>query len=261
MTIVIIAAAFIIVFVYFYRTANANNTPSDSVVSQHYMEVLENHVKYYQQLNPDKKNLFAKKVQVFLERVNIEGVGTEIEELDRILVASSAIIPIFGFGDWKYNNLTNVVLYPDTFNDEFQFEGGDRNVLGMVGTGYMNGQMILSKSALREGFSNAQGKSNTAIHEFVHLLDKSDGSTDGIPENLMEYSYTIPWLKMIHQEIHKIEKGTSDINPYAITNDAEFFAVVSEYFFKQPDLLESKHPEIYVVLSKIFQQDLTKEHP
>jgi Mlc titration factor MtfA (ptsG expression regulator) len=149
-----------------------------------------------------------------------------------------------------------VILYPDTFDSEFQFEGENRNILGMVGSGYMNGQMILSRAALTKGFSKSAGKENTAIHEFVHLLDKSDGATDGVPENLFAHEYVMPWLKMIHQEIHKIEAGRSDINPYAITNEAEFLAVVSEYFFQKPTELKHKHPELYEMLSTMFSQDL-----
>ncbi|MNL83823.1 Protein MtfA [compost metagenome] len=64
---------------------------------------------------------------------------------------------------------------------------------------------------------------------------------------------------MIHEEMHKIEQGKSDINPYAITNEAEFFAVVSEYFFEKPDQFKSKHPELYESLSTMFLQDLAKK--
>lgn len=222
-------------------------------------ELLFKNVSYYQQLEVDDKLKFEEKISEFLSYVRIEGVGTEITVLDKLLIASSAIIPVFGFGNWKYNNLSTVVLYPDTFNTEFQYEGGERRVMGMVGNGFMNGQMILSRSALLQGFSNSADKENTAIHEFVHLLDKSDGATDGVPLNLMKHEYTIPWVKMIHEEIQRIEKGKSDINPYAITNEAEFFAVASEYFFEKPDQFNTNHPELYDSLSKIFSQDPAKK--
>lgn len=91
------------------------------------------------------------------------------------------------------------------------------------------------------------------------MLDKSDGATDGVPENLLKHEYTIPWVKMIHEEIQRIENGKSDINPYAITNEAEFFAVVSEYFFEKPEQFNVKHPELYNILSKIFSQNPAKK--
>lgn len=216
--------------------------------------VLTQHVSFYQKLDPQQRSKFENKIADFLAMVKIEGVGMEINTMDRILVASSAVIPIFAFDGWQYRNLSNVLLYPDTFNKDFEFEGGSRNIMGMVGTGYMNGQMVLSRSALMGGFSSNADRENTGIHEFVHLLDKSDGATDGMPENLLNHEYAIPWMKMVHQEMHRIESGKSDINPYALTNEAEFLAVVSEYFFEKPDQFKARHAGLYQILSEMFAQ-------
>ncbi|CAM4260030.1 hypothetical protein SAMN06265348_108149 [Pedobacter westerhofensis] len=249
----ILIAAFIIALYFIFR--KKGQSAEVSGLTETDKKLLSDHVSYYQKLAPDGRLKFEAMVTEFLGSVRIEGVGISIEPLDRLLVASSAIIPVFGFERWTYQNISSVLLYPDTFNKDFQFEGAERSILGMVGTGYMNGQMILSRSALQQGFSASAGKENTAIHEFVHLLDKSDGATDGIPENLMPHQYIIPWVKMIHQEIARIEQGKSDINPYAITNEAEFFAVVSEYFFEKPEQFKDKHPELYRMLADTFLQD------
>jgi Mlc titration factor MtfA (ptsG expression regulator) len=127
----------------------------------------------------------------------------------------------------------------------------------MVGEGAMNGTMILSKPALHQGFLNETDKNNTAIHEFVHLIDKTDGAIDGIPENLLGKQYILPWINLIAKEIEQINKGKSDINPYGATSQTEFFAVASEYFFERPQLLKSKHPELYVLLERIFSHDMS----
>jgi len=251
--ILILIVVALVVFVFLNKKKVVNETPANTL---NYKVLLEQHIPYYEHLDADRKLSFEQKVEGFLADITIEGVGTTVSDADKVMIAASAVIPIFGFDDWKYHNLTNVILYPDTFDNEFQFEGENRSILGMVGSGYMNGQMILSRAALAKGFSKSAGKENTAIHEFVHLLDKSDGATDGVPENLLAHEYVLPWLKMIHQEIHKIEAGRSDINPYAITNEAEFLAVVSEYFFQKPNELKHKHPELYDILSTMFSQDL-----
>ena len=253
-----IITAIILFFVFagflFYRM----NKPKPVVTQQvanNYKLLLTAHVAYYQKLSDANKSRFEKMVESFLQSVHIEGVGTEVNDTDRVLIASSAVIPIFGFPDWRYKNLTNVILYPDTFDKDFQFEGESRNILGMVGSGYMNGQMLLSRAALVKGFSSSHGEENAAIHEFVHLLDGSDGATDGVPEYLMDHQYALPWLHLMHVEMYRIESGKSDINPYALTNKAEFLAVVSEYFFEKPEQLQTKHPELYEQLSKIFVQN------
>jgi len=252
----ILAVAFLIALYFIFRKSGPKEVLTENAIDS---DLLLRHVAYYQKLDAGDKTKFESLLKDFLSYVRIEGVGISLEPLDKLLVACSAIIPVFGFGNWRYQNLSNVLLYPDTFNKDFQFEGGDRSILGMVGTGFMNGQMILSRSALLQGFSTSAGKENTAIHEFVHLLDKSDGATDGIPENLMSHQYIIPWVKMIHEEISKIEQGKSDINPYAITNEAEFFAVVSEYFFEKPEQFKEKHPGLYDMLAKTFSQDPVSE--
>ena len=243
--------------VYFiYRTISPKwMTPKDSFPVT-WRKILAEKVGYYNTLTKDQKVLFEFKVQEFLLNHKITGVGTSAEIEDKILVASSGVIPIFAFPTWKYKNLQEVLLYPNRFNEQFQTTGEHRNILGMVGTGYMEGKMILSKPALHHGFSNVSDKRNTAIHEFVHLIDKADGTIDGLPSLLLERPYTLPWIDLINKKIDEIYESKSDINPYGGTNRAEFFSVVSEYFFERPKLLAKKHPELYYVLEEIFDQDL-----
>ena len=217
-----------------------------------YRHILAKEVPFYQQLNESNKIEFEKRVQQFLKQVRVTGVKTTVEDLDKVLIAASAIIPIFNFSGWEYIHLHEVLLYPDSFNHDFEQQGNSRNVLGMVGNGALNHVMILSKHQLRQAFINKTGKDNTAIHEFVHLVDKTDGDIDGIPSFIMERKYIQPWLQLMQHEIKLINEDKSDIDPYGATNEAEFFAVVSEYFFERPELLKEKHPELYELLEKIF---------
>jgi Mlc titration factor MtfA (ptsG expression regulator) len=224
------------------------------ILPGNYRALLYDHVSYYRKLNNTDKLRFENRIKEFLSYVRIHGVHTEIDDLDKLLVASSAIIPAFGF-DWHYYNLKDVLLYADTFNsDEFSVTAKERNILGMVGTGAMQQMMILSKPALRQGFKNEASANNTGIHEFVHLLDKADGEADGIPEELLSKQYTIPWIKYMSDEIEKIKKGTSDIDVYGATNRAEFFAVAAEYFFGAPVLFKQEHPELFNLMEKVFRQ-------
>jgi hypothetical protein len=77
----------------------------------------------------------------------------------------------------------------------------------------------------------------------------------------MNRQYVLPWLQLMRHKISEIVNADSDINPYGATNEAEFFAVASEYFFERPDLLQEKHPQLYELLTKIFNQQPLKELP
>lgn len=243
----IVVTALIIIF---YK-----NPLKKVVLPPGYKELLIKHVAFYRSINDEEKIRFEKKINEFLGYVRIHGVNTRVEDIDKLLVAASGVIPIFGFPEWKYYNLRDVLLYPHTFNkNEFLSGEHDKNTLGMVGNGAMQRVMILSKPALHAGFANDLGKENTGIHEFVHLLDKEDGEVDGLPEALLHRQYLVPWLELMNQNIEALKNGNSDINIYGATSKAEFFAVAAEYFFGRPDLFREKHEELYNLMTRIFHQ-------
>ncbi|WP_299122473.1 zinc-dependent peptidase [uncultured Tenacibaculum sp.] len=255
---------FFILIIAFILIRNTGKTKSEtnkwkqpaSAFPKKWSIILTQKVTFYNALTSEEKELFEFKVHEFILNCKIIGVDTTVTITDKLLIGASAVIPIFNFPNWKYPNISEVILYPDMFNQHFETEGENRRILGMVGNGYMEGKMILSKPALHLGFTNESDKKNTAIHEFVHLIDKLDGNIDGVPHVLLEKQYTIPWIDLINKKIDEIYNEDSDINPYGGTNKAEFFSVASEYFFERPKLLARKHPELYALLEKIFKQDM-----
>ncbi|MGP1990473.1 zinc-dependent peptidase [Zobellia laminariae] len=215
--------------------------------------ILNKEVLFYADLSKADKIRFEQEVLYFFDDVTITGVKIEINDTDRLLVAASAVIPLFGFPELRYRNINEVLLYESSFNEEHQTEGEGRYILGKVGTGDMNRLMILSLPALRAGFQNKNATSNVGIHEFVHLIDKADGAIDGIPESLMHNTYVAPWLKLMHKEIDDIRENKSDINPYGATSEVEFLSVASEYFFSNPEAFQKKHPELYGLMQKMYR--------
>ena len=247
--------------VWFYRHNTRNYLLRLAALKKNFpaawQEYLEENSLFYKNLSEADKKVFNTRILFFLAEKKIEGVSTEVSDELKLLVAASAIIPTFAFPFFEYPHLKQVLIYPNSFDRNFQTaEGADREnqvIAGMVGNGFMNGTLLLSKTDLVNGF---QGKNanNVGIHEFVHLLDMADGAVDGLPEIFLNNVYTLPWLKVIQAEVRKIKKRKSDINPYGLTNNAEFLAVVSEYFFDNPEKFQEKHPELYDYLCAIFQQ-------
>lgn len=224
---------------------------------EEFRAIMQQRIRYYKNLSPVAKVEFEKRILLFLAKKNITGIDTEVTDEDRLFVAASAIIPMFALPYYGYPNVTEVLLYPSSFDDSFQTSPTveHRNILGMVGSGFLNGEVILSKPDLERAFDGQRHTQNVGIHEFVHLIDKADGDIDGIPEILMEHSYSLAWLKEIKKEIARIEKGESNINPYALTNNAEFLAVASEYFFDDPEKMKNQQPDLYAYLATIFHQN------
>lgn len=255
---VLLVGLLLIVYV-FKRVGNKPIVDNQVLDELQLQEILAEHVSFFRSLDPSAQQLFVERVHFFLSTTRISAEkGAVINDVDKVLVAASATIPLFHFNRWSYENLDEVIIYPGTFNEKYDIGAEDKNILGMVGDGVMNRKMILSLSSLRAGFATPSA-GNTAIHEFVHLIDKADGDIDGIPSYLIPKGLIEPWIQEMHKTISMIRHHQSDIRDYAGTNPAEFLAVVSEYFFQKPKLLQQDHPELYVLLDEIYNRDYPKE--
>jgi Mlc titration factor MtfA (ptsG expression regulator) len=104
------------------------------------------------------------------------------------------------------------------------------------------------------GFDINSDKRNVGIHEFSHLVDKADGTIDGLPAGI-PHQVVQPWIQWVGKELKDENANQKHIDDYAYTNEAEYFAVLSEYFFESPAILEKKNPKLYQMLQKIYRQD------
>ncbi|MEX1132634.1 MAG: zinc-dependent peptidase, partial [Flavobacteriales bacterium] len=95
--------------------------------------IMESKVQFYSLLSESDRKRFEERVMRFLADVRITGVSAEVTVQDRVLVAASAVIPIFGFPEWRYRGLREVLLYPSSFNEHYAITGAGRDRLGQVG--------------------------------------------------------------------------------------------------------------------------------
>lgn len=217
--------------------------------------LLKQEVDFFRALDDPGKTRFCNLIKVFLDEVRITGIRTDVDDTTRLLVAASAVIPIYGFDDWEYSGLGEVLIYPDSFNADYQSEdAAGRNTLGMIGVNHLSGVMILSKPALLAGFRNSKDRRNVGVHEFAHLVDKRDGSVDGLAATIAP-DVIEPWVSWVGNEMRSAGKSDATIDDYAYTNEAEYFAVLSEYFFESPSLLQQKNPKLYAMMRKIYHQN------
>jgi len=217
-------------------------------------QVLQSHVAFFRALSDTEKERFRQLVKVFLDEVRITGIEIRLDDTVRVLVAASAAIPIFGFHDWEYHRLGEVLVYPGSFNEEYRSTGrADENILGLTGMQQLRGVMILSKPSLLAGFDIPSSKDNVGIHEFAHLVEAEEVDYGLPPE--VPWPVVKEWVKFVAQELSHPSKGHATIRNYAYTNEHEYFAVLAEYFFKSPDLLKKKDPQLYGMLREMFHQD------
>ena len=77
---------------------------------------------------------------------------------------------------------------------------------------------------------------------------------DGIPPGVSA-EVVRPWIEWVAGELTEPPQGRSHIDGYAYTNEAEYFAVLTEYLFESPEVLERKNPQMYEMLQEMYRQD------
>ncbi|RZL07898.1 MAG: peptidase, partial [Hymenobacter sp.] len=197
-------------------------------------------------------------MQLFLARTRLTGIQTEVDDLTRVLTAAAAVIPVFGFPGWEYPTLHEVLIVPDAWQLETrpdqEVQSLQGTLLGSVQRFQTSQYMRLSRAALVQGFTDPEDRRNVGVHEFAHLVDEADGEIDGVPGAGLPPALRPAWAAVMQRELTAIRAGHSDIDPYAGTNEAEFFAVVNEYFFERPEKLKEHHPELHDLLSQALHQ-------
>jgi Mlc titration factor MtfA (ptsG expression regulator) len=248
---------FALLFLFSISKKKKNKVALAQPFPQEWHTYLLKEVQFYKELSDSEQIRFQNKIKQFFAQTSISGVKDLVvtDEL-KLLVACSAIIPVFLFDGWEYANLSEVIIYdgavePNQRNDAEQ----DGTLLGQVRPLQTKHVLLLSQQYLIQGFESMNGKSNVGIHEFAHLLDQADGTMDGIPKAFMPEELLKPWTKIMYAEIERIVENHSDINPYALTNHAEFFAVVCEYFFENPEKFKEKHAQLYELMNQIFKKE------
>ena len=226
--------------------------------------LLEN-VAFYRGLAPAERTRFERAMRLFLARTRLTGVQTEVDDLTRVLTAAAAMIPVFGFPDWEYPTLREVLIMPDAWQlaarPDQAVQPLPGTLLGSVQRFQTSQYMRLSRAALVQGFAHAEDAHNVGVHEFAHLVDEADGQIDGVPGAGLPPALRPAWIEVMARELAAIRAGQSEINPYAGTSEAEFFAVVNEYFFERPAQLRTHHPELFELLSLALRQYPGQPYP
>src|SRR6185503_17480190 len=107
---ILIIAILGLLLTFFFRSAKKKLVVTP--ITEDHKVILSEQVPFYKNLDENRKQEFENRVQHFLATTRITGVKTTVEDVDKVLIAASAVIPIFNFPGWEYVNLHEVLLYP-----------------------------------------------------------------------------------------------------------------------------------------------------
>jgi Mlc titration factor MtfA (ptsG expression regulator) len=201
---------------------------------------------------------------LFLHRKNFIGAqGLEVTEVMRIIVSAQACLLLLGLDISFFDGWSDVIIYPGAFRisrDNTDTAGvvhHEDNVLS--GESWSRGPVILSWEDIHKEMYGENPGRNVVVHELAHKLDMQNGQANGMPP-LHAGMHRVQWTEALSSAYEHLQQRLAHhrrvcLNPYAATNPAEFFAVISEYFFTSPDVLHSHHPKVYQQLVLYYRQN------
>ncbi|MRJ02301.1 MAG: zinc-dependent peptidase [Epsilonproteobacteria bacterium] len=228
---------------------------------QRYRDYLERWFPFYNLLPRELKRNFHACVLTFMEEKEFIGVGIEVDDYKKLLIAANACLLTAGRDRCEYKHVHTIILYPEAVVKREQIVTGyvvseENRVL--LGEAWQGGAVVLSWRDLILGDLNPRDGRNVGFHEFAHQLDMEDGFPDGTPE--LPWRLYPLWSQVMEREYKKIERlyregKRSVLDRYGITSPAEFFAVATEAFFEKPRRLKEEEPELYTLLELYYRVD------
>ena len=227
-------------------------------------DILRRRMPAFARLPADLQLQVKKHVQVLVaEKPFIGCAGLVVTDEMRVLIAAQAALLLLNRGAGYFENLRQVLVYPGAFVVERAEPGEDglthQTRRALSGESWQQGQVLLSWDDVLAGAANPEDGHNVVIHEFAHQLDQERGRANGAPWLGRREGYA-RWAAVLQGEFdalrQRLSRGLAGvIHPYAATNPAEFFAVVSEHFFEQPAALASAHPALYAEFARLYRTD------
>ena len=212
-------------------------------------------------LDPSEQTRLREAASLFIHGKAFSAAGgAEVGDATQHAIALQACLLTLNLDEDSYHGWSEIILYPDEFMrdleeiDEAGVVHRSRDIL--AGESWHGGPLVLSIADV-ETSGQADGV-NVVLHEFAHKLDMLNGDANGFPP-LHRGMDAAAWARDFGAGYDdlcaRVDAGEhTAIDPYATTNPAEFFAVLTEVFFETPWLLDAEYPAIYRQLQQFYRQ-------
>jgi Mlc titration factor MtfA (ptsG expression regulator) len=230
-------------------------------------DIIRRNVAHYCSLDDAERSHLHALIQVFIAEKHWEGAGgLELTDEIRVTISAQACLLLLGLPHNYYKNVRSIIVYPSTVVPPQRQPGFFENVTTplelahpIIGQAFRQGPVIIIWDAALHGSQHPESGHNVIYHEFAHKLDMLDGMADGTPP-LRDRAEYRDWVLTCSREYLRLKQNTekgmkSFLDSYAATNEAEFFAVATEQFFDQPQLMIKHAPDLYRVLKEYYLQN------
>ncbi len=209
----------------------------------------------------EKKRLRALAERLVKEKTFSGAAGAEIDGAVCAVIAAQAALPVLNLDIESYGAWQEIIVYPAEFvpeREEMDEAGVVHHVRHpMSGEAWEGGPLVLSWEDVR--WSGLCDGYNVVIHEFAHKLDMANGAVDGLPRlhsGMRVEEWAAAFTPAYEDFCRRVDADEETaLDAYAAESPAEFFAVLTEYFFELPETLHQAYPSIYEQMRRYYRQN------
>lgn len=206
--------------------------------------VLENYA-FFQNLNPKNKKEFEHRVVNFIaDKDYRHRYNKPVTDEQKVLIAAVACRLTFGRRSYLFPMLNTILLFDEAFQSPSNenFHKGEYNPAAEV--------LALSWEDFKEGMDITNDNLHLGLHEFTHVIHiESDRYNDTDAMRYEKYHQLI-LHSLMQPELRAKLDDTRFFRDYAFTNQYEFMAVLTEYFFESTEEFRTEFPDIFGYMKK-----------
>jgi len=211
----------------------------------------------YRRLPVARRRELEQLASAFMARHRFVGCGGLALDAGMVrLIAVQACLLVVARGPGSYDRLGTVLVYPEEFvaPQEHVDEAGVITMQHepLSGQAIESGGIVLSWADVLAGAREGRGY-NVVVHECAHFLDHASGGALSSPGDASHRALLGQELLALRAQVDRGEEPL--IDPYAATDEAEFFAVASEHYVGEPEALRAAHPALYALLARAYGFD------
>ncbi len=262
--VLVLTAIYLLVQVFgWYKKRKLLETIAQMPFDPKYRKILEKTL-HYRYLSEEDKEKIERSILRFIHTKKFVGVKMDVTDEMKVIIAFYACLLLLHIDtDNCYDNLKTIILYPSpVVLDNVRNNGGiyTKEDFLIDGQSANDTVVLVWHDARYEAYHLRHD--NVIVHEFAHEIDYMDGEVDGVPP--LERSKYDSWTKVLLEDFKKLNNVALKnrewgkyklLGSYAATNEAEFFAVVTERFFESPHSLKHHFPELYKELKDFYNID------
>lgn len=237
-------------------------------IPDHLLPEVRRYLWQYDRLSTDQQQKLLADAAVLMAEKNWEGCGGQsMDDHVRLAVSLQLALLTLGLGHEYFDSVLSILVYPDQYRVPERLHQGGGVVLEResvrLGEAWHRGPVILSYADVLEAGDGPNGGRSIVAHEFAHQLDMHNGGdTDGVPP-LASREQADHWLSVTGASLRQLRRDCrtrSDpmVDCYGAGDPSEFFAVVSETFFQDPERIAWRDRPLYDVLVEYYRVEPLK---